>query len=96
MEDTGKFARVPRPSPSAGEDSLETKVSRIDGTLVDVRSELDDVATMQKKTNKVLLQMQGDDRRLEKLVVEGFRAIKKQNDEILKLLRSEARREKTP
>lgn len=86
MDDTGKF-KAPHPSPPAGDDSLETKVSRIDGTLVDVRAELDDVATMQKKTNKVLLQMQGDDRRLEKLVSDGFRMLKKQNDEILKMLR---------
>lgn len=76
-------ASPPRPPP---EDTLEQKVSRIDATVVDVRVELADYAALQKRGNKVSLRVQGDVRNLEKKVEAGFRVLRRQNEQIIRLL----------
>ncbi|MBP6479895.1 MAG: hypothetical protein KA310_03515 [Pseudomonadales bacterium] len=76
--------RLPRAKPVQSD--VERALERIDGTLVDLRAEVADWTGQQKRGNRISLEVQGDVRRLEKKVDAGFKTLRAQNDQILKLL----------
>ncbi len=101
MSDTLKFgiSHLPASSPPR---NGHADLKRVERTIIDLRTELDDFHQMQKRGNKISLEVQGEVVKLEKdmlsrfrkiedQIYTGFKNLRGQNDQILRLLMKKPR-----
>lgn len=82
--DTAKFGLIRNPDASP---PSPADFRRLEKTVVDLRGELDEWVAMQKRGNKISLEVQGEVQVIRKEMKDGFKYLKDQNDQIMKLLK---------
>ncbi len=83
--DTHKFGLVVIPEPSPP--TPDKRLKKLEESIVEVKKEVAEWVAMQKRGNKISLELQGEMRELTKDVRDGFRFLRQQNVLIMKLLK---------